>query len=190
MVMSEHKSNATVLLTAVERGDPKAADELLELVYQELRQLAARKMAQEIPGQTLQPTALVHEEWLRLVGSGNPRFENRAHFYSAEAEAMSRILIDRARRRRTRRHGGGYERVHLEECDLVAPQADDELLAVHEALDKLAREFPVQAEVVKLRYFGGRTNEEVAQILDISLSTVKNYWAFARAWLVEEIKGV
>src|SRR6266446_1489109 len=186
---SEHMSDATVLLTAVERGDPKAADELLELVYQELRQLAARKMAQESPGQTLQPTALVHEAWLRLVGSENPGFENRAHFFSAAAEAMRRILIDRARRRRTRRHGGGYERVDLDECDLVAPQADDQLLAVHEALDKLAREYPVQAEVVKLRYFGGRTNQEVAQILEISRTTVKTYWSFARAWLVQEIKG-
>jgi RNA polymerase sigma factor (TIGR02999 family) len=147
-------------------------------------------MAQESPGHTLQPTALVHEAWLRLVGSANSRFENRAHFFSAAAEAMRRILIDRARRRRTRRHGGGYERVDLDESDLVAPQADDELLAVHEALHRLATEYPVQAEVVKLRYFGGRTNEEVAQILDISVSTVKNYWAFARAWLLQEIKGV
>jgi len=189
MAMSEHKSDATVLLTAVERGEPKAADELLELVYQELRQLATRKMARESPGQTLQPTALVHEAWLRLVGPEHPGFENRAHFFSAAAEAMRRILIDRARRRRTRRHGGGYERVDFDECDLVAPRADDELLAVHEALDKLAKEYPVQAEVVKLRYFGGRTNEEVAQILDISRTTVKTYWAFARAWLVQEIKG-
>ena len=188
--MPEHISHATVLLNAVERGDPKATDELMDLVYQELRQLATRKLAQEPPGQTLQPTALVHEAWLRLIGSENPSFANRAHFYSAAAEAMRRILIERARRRRTRRHGGGYERVDLEDCDLIAPQADNELLAVHEALDKLAREFPVQAEVVKLRYFGGRTNEEVAQILDISLSTVKNYWAFARAWLLQEIKGV
>ena len=181
--------DATLLLNAVEQGDPKAADELLELVYQELRQLAARKMAQEPPGQTLQPTALVHEAWLRLVGSENPSFENRAHFFSAAAQAMRRILIERARRRRTRRHGGGYERIDLDEHDLVAPQADDELLAVHESLDQLAKEYPVQAEVVKLRYFGGRTNEEVAQILGISITTVKNYWAFARAWLLQEIKG-
>ena len=190
MAMSEHMSNATVLLNAVERGDPKAADELLELVYQELRQLATHKMAQEPPGQTLQPTALVHEAWLRLVARENPSFQNRAHFFSAAAEAMRRILIDRARRRQTRRHGGGYERVDLDECDLAAPQADDEVLAVHEALDRLIEAHPVQAEVVKLRYFGGRTNEEVAQILDLSLSTVKNYWAFARAWLIQEIKGV
>ena len=186
----ERMSDATLLLTKVQQGDPKAADELLELVYQELRQLATRKMARELPGQTLQPTALVHEAWLRLVGSENPSFENRAHFFSAAAEAMRRILIDRARRRRTRRHGGGYERVDLDECDLVAPQADDELLAVHEALDKLAREYPVQTKIMKLRYLDGHTNEKVAQILDISLSTVKNYWAFARAWLIAEIKDI
>src|SRR6266478_10219154 len=129
MAMSETMSEATVLLTAVGRGDPKAADELLELVYQELRQLATRKMAQELPGQTLQPTALVHEAWLRLVRSENPSFENRAHFFSAAAEAMRRILIDRARRRHTHRHGGGYERVDLKESELAAPQTDDELLA-------------------------------------------------------------
>ena len=187
--MSEPTSNATVLLNAVERGDPKAADKLLELVYQELRQLATRKMSQEPPNQTLQPTALVHEAWLRLVGTENPTFGNRAHFFSAAAEAMRRILIDRARRRHARRHGGELRRVDFTEVDLVAPQADEELLAVHEALDKLAGTHPTQAEVVKLRYFGGRTNEEVAQILDISLSTVKNYWAFARAWLLQEIKG-
>jgi RNA polymerase sigma factor (TIGR02999 family) len=183
-------SDATLLLGAVERGDPKAADKLLELVYQELRQLATRKMAQEPPGQTLQPTALLHEAWLRLVGPENPSFENRAHFFSAAAEAMRRILIERARRRRTRRHGGEYQRIDLAECDLIAPQADEELLAVNEALEKLARKHPVQAEVVKLRYFGGRTIEEVAQILDISVATVKNYWSFARAWLLQEIKGL
>jgi RNA polymerase sigma factor (TIGR02999 family) len=181
-------SEATILLSAVERGDPKAADKLLELVYEELRQLATHKMAQELPGQTLQPTALVHEAWLRLVGSENPSFENRAHFFSAAAEAMRRILIERARRRMTRRHGGGIKRVDLDECDLAAPEADAELLAVHEALDELAKQYPVQAEVVKLRYFGGRTIEEAAQILGISGSTVKNYWAFSRAWLLQQIK--
>jgi RNA polymerase sigma factor (TIGR02999 family) len=185
---SNDMGDATLLLTAVERGDPKAADQLLELVYGELRRLATYKMAQESPGHTLQPTALVHEAWLRLVGSETPNFQNRAHFFSAAAEAMRRILIDRARRRRTQRHGGGYERVNLDDCDLVAPQADDELLAVNEALDQLSREHPVQAEVVKLRYFGGRTNDEVAQILAISVASVKNYWAFSRAWLLQEIK--
>jgi RNA polymerase sigma factor (TIGR02999 family) len=181
-------SNATLLLTAVERGDPKAADELLELVYSELRVLATHKMAQEQPGQTLQPTALVHEAWLRLIGSETPSFANRGHFFSTAAEAMRRILIDRARRRRTKRHGGEYERVNLDDCDLAAPQADDELLAVNEALEQLSKEHPLQAEVVKLRYFGGRTNEEVAQVLGVSVATVKNYWAFSRAWLLQEIK--
>ncbi|HVY70133.1 MAG TPA: ECF-type sigma factor [Verrucomicrobiae bacterium] len=181
-------SDATILLNAVEQGDPKAAHELLQLVYEELRQLAARKMAQEAPGQTLQPTALVHEAWQRLVGGQTPTFANRAHFFSAAAEAMRRILIDRARRRRARRHGGGLERVDVEGRDFIAPQADDELLAVHDALDALAKEYPVQAELVKLRYFGGRSNEEIAQILGISVSSVKNYWAFARAWLLHEIR--
>jgi RNA polymerase sigma factor (TIGR02999 family) len=180
--------DATLLLTAVERGDPKAADQLLELVYGELRVMATHKMAQEAPGQTLQPTALVHEAWLRLVGSETPNFENRAHFFSAAAEAMRRILIDRARRRRTQRHGGEYERVNFDASDLAAPQADDELLAVNDALDQLAKEHPVQARVVKLRYFGGRTNEEIAQILRISIASVKNYWAFSRAWLLQEIR--
>ena len=181
-------SEATILLSAVERGDPKAADQLLELVYQDLRRLANHKMAQEPPGQTLQPTALVHEAWLRLVGSEHPNFENRAHFFSAAAEAMRRILIDRARRRSALRHGGQLRRVDLDECNVAAPEADAELLAVHEALEELAKEYPMQAEVVKLRYFGGQTNEETAQLLGISPTTVKNYWAFARAWLLQQIQ--
>ena len=181
-------SEATILLGAMERGDPKAADQLLELVYQDLRHLANHKMAREPPGQTLQPTALVHEAWLRLVGSEHPSFENRAHFFSAAAEAMRRILIDRARRRSALRHGGQLQRVDLDKCNVVAPEADAELLAVHEALEELAKEYPIQAEVVKLRYFGGQTNEETAQLLGISLTTVKNYWAFARAWLLQQIQ--
>jgi len=181
-------SEATILLSALERGDPKAADQFLELVYQDLRHLANHKMAQEPPGQTLQPTALVHEAWLRLVGSEHPNFENRAHFFSAAAEAMRRILIDRARRRSALRHGGQLRRIDLDECNVAAPEADAELLAVHEALDELAKEYPMQAEVVMLRYFGGQTNEETAQILGISLTTVKNYWAFARAWLRQQIQ--
>ena len=181
-------SQATILLGAVERGDPKATDQLLELVYQDLRHLANHKMAQEPPGQTLQPTALVHEAWLRLVGSEHPNFENRAHFFSAAAEAMRRILIDRARRRSALRHGGQLQRVDLDECNVAVPEADAELLAVNEALEELAKEYPIQAEVVKLRYFGGQTNEETAQILGISLTTVKNYWAFARAWLLQQIQ--
>jgi RNA polymerase sigma factor (TIGR02999 family) len=161
---------------------------LLELVYQDLRRLANHKMAQEPPGQTLQPTALVHEAWLRLVGSEHPNFENRAHFFSAAAEAMRRILIDRARHRSALRHGGQLQRVDLDECNVAAPEADAELLAVHEALEELAKEYPMQAEVVKLRYFGGQTNEATAHLLGISLTTVKNYWAFARAWLLQQIQ--
>jgi RNA polymerase sigma factor (TIGR02999 family) len=187
--LCEDMGDATLLLTAVEQGDPTAAEKLLDLLYEELRRLATHRMAQEAPGQTLQPTALVHEAWLRLVGNKNPKFENRAHFFSAAAEAMRRILIDRARRKLTRRHGGGYERVELDEVDLAAPEADDQLLAVHEALDKLALEHPVQAELVKLRYFVGLTNEETAQILGISISTAKNYWAFSRAWLLQVIQS-
>jgi RNA polymerase sigma factor (TIGR02999 family) len=182
-------SDATVLLTTAEQGDAGAADELLKLVYDELRRLAAFKMAQQPPGQTLQPTALVHEVWLKLVGSGNPRFKNRAHFFSAAAEAMRHILIDRARRKRTQRHGGDFAKVALDNLDFAAPGPDDQLLAVNEALDKFALKFPNQAEVVKLRYFAGMTNEEVSQLLEISLSTVKNYWNFSRAWLFKEIEG-
>jgi RNA polymerase sigma factor (TIGR02999 family) len=180
--------DATLLMTAVEQGDPNAAGKLLDLVYDELRRLAAGKMAQEAPGQTLQPTALVHEAWLRLVGTKNPKFENRAHFFSAAAEAMRRILIDRARRKLTQRHGGNFERVDLEEQDLVAPDPDQQLLAVHEVLDKLAAEHSAQAEVVKLRYFAGMTNEETAEALGVSVATVKNYWTFARAWIFQEIR--
>src|SRR5882762_11200647 len=183
-------SEATVLLAAVEQGDRKAADELLEVVYDELRRLAASKMAQEAPGQTLQPTALVHEAWLRLVASKNPKFENRAHFFSAAAEAMRRILIDRARRKHTRRHGGGSEWTDLEGKELAAPESDEQLLAVHEVLDIFAKQHPLPAEVVKLRYFVGMTNEETAKALDISVATVKNYWTFARTWISLEIKNL
>jgi len=184
----ENMSDATVLLSAIERGEPAAAEKLLDLVYDELRRLAASKMAREAPGQTLQPTELVHEAWLRLIGAKNPKFENRAHFFSAAAEAMRRILIDRARRKLTVRHGAGFERVDLEGQDLAAPGADQELLAVHEVLDNFAKEYPVQAEVVKLRYFAGMTNEETAQVLGISITTVKCYWTFARTWLLHAIE--
>jgi RNA polymerase sigma factor (TIGR02999 family) len=181
-------SDATILLTAVKEGDPQAVEKLLDLVYEELRRLANSKMAKESPGQTLQPTELVHEAWLRLVGGEKYNFQNKAHFFSCAAEAMRRILIERARRKLTLRHGQGYERVDIEEQDLSAPEADQQLLAVHEVMDRLALDFPAQAEVVKLRYFAGMTNEETAQVLDISVSTAKNYWVFARTWLLHEIK--
>lgn len=182
-------SEATLMLQAIGRGDTLAAEQLLTLVYGELRRLAAFKMSQEAPGQTLQPTALVHEAWLRLIGGANPTYENRAHFFRVAAEAMRRILIDRARRKHTQRHGGACERVDFDEIDVAAPDADDQLLAVNEALEKLAHEHPQQAELVKLRYFAGMTSEETAQILGISVSTAKNYWAFSRAWLFNEIQG-
>ena len=179
-------SDATLLLNAVEQGDPQAAAKLLELVYEELRRLAASQLSRELPGQTLQPTALVHEAWLRLVGSKNPKFENRAHFFAAAAEAMRRILIERARRKLRIRHGGNFERVPVEEQDLAAPGVDDQLMAVHEVLDKFSRLYPIQAEVVKLRCFVGMTNEETAHVLGISVATVKNYWTFARSWIFKE----
>jgi RNA polymerase sigma factor (TIGR02999 family) len=180
-------NEATQLLYAIESGDPKAADQLLPLVYRELRRLAASKMANESAGQTLQPTALVHEAWLRLVGNEAPTFQNRAHFFGAAAESMRRILIERARRRQALRHGGGHQRVGLEQVKLPFPGDDDQFLAVNEALEQLAAAHPLEAEVVKLRYFVGLTHDETADALGISVRTAKNYWAHARAWLFQAI---
>ena len=180
-------SDVTRVIEAVQRGDAKAAHELLPLVYEELRRLAASKMANEAAGNTLQPTALVHEAWLRLVGNENPKFAGRAHFFAAAAEAMRRILIDRARRKCALRHGGGQVRVDIQQIDLAAPGADDQLLAVNDALDKLAAQDPIEAQLVKLRYFVGLTTEEAASLLDISPRTARNYWAHARTWLYHEI---
>jgi len=180
-------SELTLILQQMEHGDPEAADRLLPLVYDELRQMAAAKMAREPAGQTLQPTALVHEAWLRLGGDQQPTWKNRAHFFGAAAEAMRRILIDRARHRRALRHGGGQEPVDLGDVELVAAADDDQLLAVHEALDKLAAQDPPKAELVKLRYFAGLTIDEAALTLGISVATAKRWWTFARAWLFEEI---
>jgi RNA polymerase sigma factor (TIGR02999 family) len=188
-IFSGTMGNATVLLVAAQQGDSKAANELLELVYDELRHLAAAKMAQQAPGQTLQPTALVHEAWLRLVGNRNPSFKDRTHFFAAAAEAMRHILIDRARRKQTERHGGRFERVEFEEFEVAATGTDDELLAVHELLDAFSLKYPIQAELVKLRYFAGMTNEEVSEVLGISLRTASNYWDFARAWLFKELRS-
>jgi len=162
---------------------------LLPLVYGELRKLAASKMANEAAGNTLQPTALVHEAWLRLVGNANPKFAGRAHFFAAAAEAMRRILIDRARRKSAVRHGGGQLRLDIQQLDLASPDPDDQLLAVNGALDKLAVQDPMEAELVKLRYFVGLTVEEAAGLLDISPRTASNYWAHARTWLYHEITG-
>ena len=182
-------NEVTRLLTGIQDGQP-AATELLPLVYTELRRLAAAKMARERPGQTLQPTALVHEAWMRLVDAeGQARFENRAHFFSAAAEAMRRILIERARRKLAARHGGGQENLDVDEIEIAAPvKNDDELLAVHEALEKFAAEDAAKAELVKLRYFVGLTIEDAADVLGISKATAKRWWIYARAWLHHEIK--
>lgn len=188
-ILGKIMGDATQLLVDAGQGDAEAAGKLLELVYEELRRLASSRIAREPSGQTFQPTELVHEAWLRLVGAENPSFENRAHFFSAAAEAMRRILIDRARRKLTMRHGGGFKRVDLDGKELAAPEADQQLLALNEVLDKLAGEHPLQAEVVKLRYFVGMTNEEAAQILSISVSSAKRYWLFARAWILHELKN-
>jgi RNA polymerase sigma factor (TIGR02999 family) len=182
-------SDVTCLLDAIQHGDPKATDELLPLVYQELRKLAAAKMAREVPGQTLQPTALVHEAWLRLVDEdGKACFANRPHFFSAAAEAMRRILVEIARRKSTLRRGAGGARLDVNEVEIAAPAADDELLAVHEALDRLAAHDPQKAELVKLRYFGGLGLAEAAQVLGLSERTGKRHWAYARAWLFDAIR--
>jgi RNA polymerase sigma factor (TIGR02999 family) len=182
-------SDATVLLAAAEEGDAEARGKLLELVYTDLRHLAASKMAREAPGQTIQPTALVHDAWLRLVGAQNLKFENRAQFFSAAAEAMRRILIDRARRKLAQRRGGGNFRVDVDALALAAPDQDQRLLDVHEVLDKFTAEHPIHARVVMLRYFVGMTNEETSEILGLSVATVKNYWTFARTWLFQEIQN-
>ena len=180
----------TVILERVGRGEESSADRLLPLVYAELRRVAAVKMAGEAPGQTLQPTALVHEAWMRLGGDAQPAWQNRAHFFSAAAEAMRRILIENARRRRAQRHGGGLEKVSEDAAalDIAAPVADEELLRLHEALDALAAHDARKAELVKMNYFIGLTLEEAAQVLGISTRTAERDWAYARAWLFNEIE--
>lgn len=181
-------SDVTQVLHAIEQGDPKAADELLPLVYEELRKLAAAKMAREAPGQTLQPTALVHEAWLRLAGPESSRWDSRAHFFGAAAEAMRRILIDKARRKQALRHGAGQQRLDIQDIEIAAPGPDDQLLAMNEALDRLAAQDKPKAELVKLRYFAGLSIEEAAGVLNISEATAKRWWAYARAWLFAEIE--
>ena len=181
-------SQVTVLLEAANRGDSQAAEQLLPLVYEELRRLAAAKMASENPGQTLQATALVHEAWLRLAGDANRKWNDRTHFFAAAAEAMRRILVENARRKRAQRHGGGQQRLELLDLAAASPPNADQLLAVNDALDKFAALDPQTAELVKLRYFVGMTIEETAEALGISKATVKRHWDYARAWLYEEIR--
>ncbi len=182
-------SEFTRLLQSIEHGDAQAAEELLPLVYGELRKLAAHKMAHEQPGHTLQPTALVHEAWLRLGGDAQPTWENRAHFFGAAAEAMRRILVDRARRKQAQRRGAGAEHLDVAEVEIASPTDDDQLLAINEALDKLTAMNPRKAELVKLRYFVGLTFEEAASVLGIAVPTAKEWWAYTRAWLAVEMRG-
>jgi RNA polymerase sigma factor (TIGR02999 family) len=181
-------SDVTRILSAIEQGDPSAAGQLLPLVYDELRLLAAQRLATEQPGQTLQATALVHEAYLRLVGAEQvQRWDSRRHFFAAVAEAMRRILIDRARDKRRLKRGGSWRRLRLDDIDLSVSEPPDDLPALDEALQKLAREDPLCAELVKLRFFAGLTLEEAAATLDIARRTADRYWAFARSWLYDEL---
>jgi RNA polymerase sigma factor (TIGR02999 family) len=182
-------SEVTRILDRVEQGDPKAAEELLPLVYEDLRRLAASKMVRENPDQTLQPTALVHEAWLRLAREEKQSWKGRTQFMIAAAEAMRRILIDNARRKRALRHGGGQERVDVDDTEIAAPTGDaDELLTVHEALDRLAAHDARKAEVVRLHFFLGLTLAETAEALAVSEPTAKRDWIYARTWLFREIQ--
>jgi RNA polymerase sigma factor (TIGR02999 family) len=182
-------SEITRILDAVQQGDLTAAEQLLPLVYEELRKLAAARMANEAAGHTLQPTALVHEAWVRLAGSdAQAQFANRAHFFAAAAEAMRRVLIERARRKAAGKRGGDWQRIDLEKVDIAADADDDTLLLVNEALEKLAREDANAAEIAKLRFFGGLTLEEAGQVLGVTDRTAKRYWTFARAWLFDEMR--
>ena len=184
-------SDVTRILSAIEQGDASAAEELLPLVYDELRKLAAQKMAQEKPGQTLQATALVHEAYIRLVAdskSRQPHWDSRGHFFAAAAEAMRRILVEQARRRHAAKRGGLRERVELPESRLTAPMPDDELLALNEALDQLASVDPAAAELVRLRFFAGLKTAEAAEALGISVRSAHDLWAYSRSWLRRKTK--
>jgi RNA polymerase sigma factor (TIGR02999 family) len=182
-------SDVTQLLHAIETGDPKAADQLLPLVYEELRRLAAARMANEKPGQTLQPTALVHEAWLKIAGDGGETFANRRHFFKAAATAMQQIIIDSARRKQRLKHGGELTGEELHESRVAVSVPSEELLAVNDALAALALEDPQAAEVVQMRYFVGLTVPEIAAALDLAPRTVDRHWAFARAWLKRTIRA-
>jgi RNA polymerase sigma factor (TIGR02999 family) len=195
-------TEVTRILSAIERGDPHAAEQLLPLVYDELRRLAAQKLAHEKPGQTLQPTALVHEAYLRLVAGGEApasdepgsgqaarRWDSRGHFFAAAAEAMRRIVVETARRKKRAKHGGGLERIEIELADLPTRLPPDDLLALDDALTRLEQLDPVKARLVNLRYFAGMTIEEAAAALNISRTTAHRYWTFARAWLHQQMTG-
>lgn len=182
-------SDIALMLQAVARGERQASSDLLPLVYEELRQLAAARMAREAAGQTLQATALVHEAWLRLVGEGNRNWENRAHFFGAAAEAMRRILIENARRKSRLKRGGGQSRLDIDELELAETTPDDKILLIDEALERLRSADPDKAKIVVLKFFGGLTNQEVAQSLGITERTVERHWAFAKAWMFRCIQS-
>jgi RNA polymerase sigma factor (TIGR02999 family) len=184
-------SDVSRILSAIEQGDPHAAEQLLPLVYDELRKLAAQRLAQERPGQTLEATALVHEAYLRLVGTsaeGAAReWEGRAHFFAAAAEAMRRVLVEKARRKGRHKHGGGLARVDIALANMGSPMPDEDLLALDEAMTRLAAEDPIRARLVQLRFYAGLSNEDAAKVLGISGVTAKRYWRYARAWLHREV---
>ncbi len=184
-------TDVTRILNAIERGDARATNELLPLLYDELRILAAQKLSKELPGLTIQATALVHEVYLRLAGSENPGWKCRGHFFAAAAEAMRRILIEDARRKKYQRHGGGYNRITLNDSWIRedAKISPDDLLALDEALQKLESQDETKAELVKLRFFAGLTGDQAAKALGISHATAERYWAYARSWLRLEIIG-
>jgi RNA polymerase sigma factor (TIGR02999 family) len=182
-------SDITQILEAAERGDSKAAEELLPLVYDELRKLAAARLANESPNQTLQPTALVHEAWLRLTRGENRKWDGRGHFFAAAAEAIRRILIDNARRKLAVKRGGGLQPVDLEDVQVAAEANDTQLLRINEALELLGREYPECAQMVKLRFFVGLSNGQCAEALGSSERTVKRHWAFAKAWLYNQLRS-
>jgi RNA polymerase sigma factor (TIGR02999 family) len=181
-------SDVTLVLEAVSRGEKQASEELLPMVYEELRQIAAMRMARESAGQTLQPTALVHEAWVRLIESGSRTWENRAHFFGAASEAMRRILIERARRKARLRHGGGQQRMDISDLDVASALPDEKVLLVDEALERLQEEEPETARVVVLKFFGGLTNEEIVEIMGTSDRTVRRQWNYAKAWLFNWIR--
>ena len=183
-------SEVTVILENIQKGKPKAAEELLPLVYDELRKLAASKLAQQPPDHTLQPTALVHEAYLRLLGDGNRSWQDRRHFFAAAAEAMRHLLVDRARRKRALRHGGGWHRVDLDNVVVASKTTDDNILLINEALEKLTVHEPTCAQLIKLRFFGGLTFPQAAEVMGMSERTAKRSWAYARAWLFREIKAL
>jgi RNA polymerase sigma factor (TIGR02999 family) len=180
-------SDFTLILEKMERGDEAAVAQLLEVVYAELHKLAVQKMAREIPGQTLQPTVLVHEAWQRLGGEDQPTWENRAHFFGAASEAMRRILVENARRKQRAKHGGGLQRVDWTTLDVAMVETDEAVLAVSEALDRLAQHDPVGAKLIELRFFAGLPNVEAARVLGLAERTAKRTWAYARAWLQKEL---